>query len=140
MSKQDDEINELNSTVRCKLAPSNIHGIGVFTLRDVKKGEHLYCIPSLPPRWYSVPYGSLSKLFSEIKELILTRWPAIINGSHFVSPNDMTWLITFMNHSNDPNYDVDNDLALKDIKKGEEVVEDYRRMTNYEKVYPFLVK
>ena len=138
MNKQDEQIVKLNSTVKVKLGASKIHGIGIIALRDIKEGEKLHCIPSLTPMWHDLPYGSLSKLFPEIKELILERWPSIINGSHFLSPNDMAWLITYMNHSNDPNYNVDNDLALKDIKVGEEITEDYRRMTNYQKVYPWI--
>src|SRR5574341_1500966 len=98
MSKQEDEIIELNTTVKCKLASSSIHGIGVFAMRDIKKGDKLNCMPNFPPRWYSVPFGSLSKLLPEIKELILQRWPSIVNGSMFVSPNDMGWLCTFINH------------------------------------------
>src|SRR3990167_10339842 len=138
MTKQDIELNELNSTVKCKLAPSSIHGIGVFALRDIAEGEKCYCIPSMSPKWYSVPFGSMRKLFPGIGELILERWPAIVNGSHFMSPNDMGWLITFMNHADNPNYDVDTDSAINDISKGTELTEDYRRMTNYEKVYPWL--
>ena len=119
--KQDEEINELNSTVKVRLAPSKTHGIGVFALVDLKKGDKLHCFPEWYKKglkWYSVPYGSLSKLFPEIRQLVLERWPSIINGSHFLSPNDMSWLITFMNHSNDPNYDSRTDTATKDIKKG----------------------
>ena len=36
---RSEQIMELSSTVKCKLAPSNIHGIGVFAIRDIKKGE-----------------------------------------------------------------------------------------------------
>ena len=138
MTEQDEQIMELDSTVRCKLAPSSISGIGVFAIQDIKKGEKLYCIPSLSLKWYSLSYGSFGKLFSPVRELILERWPSIINGSHFVSPNDMVWLITFMNHSETPNYNVDTDTALQDIKAGEEVTENYKLMTNYQKIYPWL--
>src|SRR3990167_10055196 len=135
---QDKQIATLNSIVKLKLAPSKIQGIGVFAIMDIKKGEPAFCLPSMTPRWFSVPYGSLSKLLPEIKELILERWPSIINGSHFLSPNDMTWMITYMNHSEDPNYDNHNDIALRDIKCGEELTEDYRTMDNYSQIYPWI--
>ena len=138
MTGQELQILELNSTVKCKIAPSKIHGVGVFAIMDIPKGQKAYCIPTFRPKWYSLPYGSLNKLFPEIKELVLERWPSIINGSHFLSPNDMVALITFMNHSDTPNYNVYTDTAIKDIKKGEEVLEDYRLMDNADKIYSFL--
>ena len=135
---KDTQINSLNETVVCKIAPSPIHGLGVFTIRDVAKGKKLHCIPSLHPPWYDLTYADLGKLFPEVRELVLARWPSIIHGSHFLSPNQMALLITFMNHSDTPNYEVDTDTALRDIKAGEEVTEDYRRMKDYKKVYPWL--
>lgn len=134
----DEQIDELNTQVRCKLGVSAIHGIGVFAIRDIPKGERCYCTPQVIPRFYKVPFGSLGKLYPEVKELVLARWASIVNGSIFQSPNDDAGLLFFMNHSDDPNYDVVSDIALKDIKAGEEVVEDYRYMKNWEQVYPWL--
>jgi len=135
MNEQD--IIELNSTVKVKLAPSQIHGIGIIALRDIEKGEKIHCIPR-EPKWYKIPYGSLGKLFPEIKELILERWGSIVNGSHFHSPNDDQWLILFMNHSDNPNYDKITDSATEDIRKGEEITSNYRLMENYQKAFPWL--
>lgn len=135
---KEDQITELNDTVRCKLGVSKIHGIGVIALRDIQKGERCYITPNVIPKFYNIPFGSLSKLFPEIKELVLWRWASVVNGSIFCSPNDDQSLLMFMNHSSKPNYDVVRDIALKNIKKGEEVLEDYRAMQNYELAYPDL--
>lgn len=135
---KDQQIAELNSEVKCVVGPSKIHGVGVFAIRDIIKGDRAYCRPNIKRRFYNVSYGSLNKLFPEIKEIILARWPSIINGSVFQHPNDDLWLLLFMNHSNNPNYDVMTDLALTDIRKGQEVVEDYRTMENAKKVYSWL--
>ena len=135
---QEEQIVFLNSTVKCKLGASSIHGIGVFALFDIPKGQKLYCFPDPKIEWFNIPYGSLNKLLPEIKELVLERWPSIVNGSHFLSPNEMAWLVTFMNHSENPNYSLDTDSATRDIKRGEEVTEDYRKMINCEKIYPWL--
>lgn len=139
LSKQD-QILELNSEVKCTLASSKIHGIGIFALRDIKKGERCYITPNVIPKFYNIPYGSLSKLLPEIKELILQRWASVANGSIFQSPNDDAGLLFFCNHSSNPNYDVVSDTALKNIKKGEEVLEDYRAMQNWKLAYPDLEK
>ena len=138
MNKQELQIFTLNNEMKTKLAPSPIHGIGVFTMRSIKAGEKLHCIPSVNPQWYTLPYASLTKLFPEVRELILQRWPSVINGSAFLSPNDTQWLVTYINHHDDPNYEVATDTALKDIKVGEELTEDYRLMKNYEQIFPWL--
>ena len=136
---KDQQIDELNSEVRCRLGVSEVHGIGVFTIRDIKKGDRLYCVPNMVPRFYNVSFGSLSKLFPEIKNLILDRWASVVNGSLFCSPNDDAHLLMFINHSpnrEEINYDVVSDTALKDIPKDTELFEDYRVMDNWEKVRP----
>ena len=135
---QEEQIIELNSIVKCKLGVSKIQGVGVFAITDIKKGNPLYLFPSPNPKWYSVSFGSMSKLFPEVRELILGQWASIVNGSHFLSPNDSCWMIVYVNHSNDPNYQVNGDFAIRDIEKGEEITSDYRLMTNAEKVFKFL--
>lgn len=116
-------IEELNETVKCKLAPSKIHGIGVFAIRDIKQGERMFCRGMPNTRWYKLE--SLEGLIPEVKKLIRQRWALAEEGQPFQSPNDDARLISFMNHSDTPNYDKYNDTALEDIKKGEEVLEDY---------------
>ena len=134
----ESQIQELNETVKCHIKPSPIDGIGVYSLRDIKKGEKCYVIPEEARKWYSIPHDRFNELRPEVAELIMTRWPSIILGSLFVSPNDMVWLITYMNHSSTPNFDVDTDSALRDIGQGEELFEDYRLMKNYKEIYKWL--
>lgn len=143
MNNQEQQIIELNSTVKVRLAPSNIHGVGVFAIMDIKAGERCYCFPLYTERkWYSIPWGSLNKLFPEIKELVTSQWASIVNGSRFLSPNDVAWPICFMNHEPSPlaNYEVKTDTALRDISKGDELTEDYCLMLNGNKVFPDLCK
>ncbi len=135
---KDQQIAELNHEVRCRLAPSPIHGVGVFSIRDINKGDRLYCTPNLIPKFYNIPYGSLSKLFPEIREIVLERWASVVNGSIFQSPNDDAGLLFFVNHDENPNYDVVTDTALRDIPKNSELFEDYRMMENWQKVYSWI--
>ena len=130
------QLLELDNEVKCKLGVSSVHGVGVFAMRDIPHGERCYCTPRMIPRFYTIPFGSLSKLFPEVKELILQRWASVVNHSLFCSPNDDAHLLMFVNHSTDPNYDVVSDTALKDIRKGEELFENYRMMDNWMKVRP----
>ena len=137
---RDQQIQELNSTVKCKLGVSKVHGVGVIAIYRIAKGERCYVTPNIQPKFYDIPYGSLGKLFPEIRELVLARWASIVNGSVFQSPNDDQCLLMFMNHNSEPNYDVVSDTALKNIKQGEELLEDYRAMTNWQLAYPDLEK
>lgn len=135
----EEQIKELNEEIRCHIKPSSIHGIGVFALRDIKKGEKLYLVPNRVPKWYSIPFDKLDELRPEIKEVVLARWPSIVNGSMFRSPLDDVWMASFINHGgNNSNYDIDHDVALIDIPIFTEVLEDYTKMSNYDKVYVWL--
>lgn len=137
---KDQQILELNSTVKCKLGVSSIDGIGVFAIRDISAGERCYITPRVTHKFYNIPYGSLSKLYPEVRKLVMQRWSSIVNGSVFQSPNDDAGLLFFCNHSPVPNYDVVTDTALKNIKKGDEMLEDYRMMSNWLLAYPDLGK
>ncbi len=119
----DDHIKYLNDTVLCTLKPSSIHGIGVFALKDIKKDDNLYCTASESPMWYKLPLNRLKDLRPEVLALILDRWPQITEGRPFKSPNDDANLMSFMNHSDSPNSC--EGLAIRDIKAGEEITEDY---------------
>ena len=116
-------IETLNDQVKCKIGVSKIEGVGVIAIRDIEKGERLYC--QSYKREY-INLKSLDGLRAEVKELIQQRWPLAEKGTMFLSPNDDARLVSFMNHSSDNfNYDPVEDMATKDIKKGEEVTEDY---------------
>src|SRR3990167_5200909 len=132
MNRQEQEIIKLNSEVKANLGVSRIHGIGVVAIRSIAKGDKLYA--DRMPNIYQIPYGSISKLFPEVKKIILERWPSIVNGSKFIYPDAR--LVSFMNHSDSPNYDPITDTAICAIMEGEEITEDYKLMPNWEKVWP----
>lgn len=127
-------IKLLNDIVKVRIAPSSIHGVGVFAMRDLKKGEQMEL--DAIPHMFDIPYSKLGELNKEARELILSHWPNIINGSHFLYP--VTKMTAFMNHSESPNYDAQTDKMLKNVKKGEELTEDYKKIPQYEKVFPWL--
>src|SRR3990167_10181445 len=128
----NEQIAYLNSVVKVKIGPSKIHGVGIIAIVAIKKGQRLYLKPNLNPQWFTLSLSNLSKLYPEVKELILQQWASVVNGSHFLAPNDSCWMILYMNHGEgeDENYDVATDMAIKDIPKGMEVFENYKRMDN----------
>lgn len=133
--QQLNAVKMLNELVKIKIAPSAIHGVGVVAMRNIKQGEKLYADAQY--QVLDVPYKDFKKLRPEIAEYILGRWAPIVNGSHFIYPDSK--MIAFMNHSDEFNYDAKNDVALRDIKEGEEVTENYRDIENFDKVFPWLV-
>jgi SET domain-containing protein len=130
------QIDELNTYVKTRIAPSPIHGVGVFAIHDIAKGTKLYT--DMIPKMYNLPYKEFRNLFPTVRKLILERWPQIVNGSAFAYPD--TRIQAFMNHSDDPNYDAVCDITLRDIKSGQEVTEDYTKIEGCEKVHDWLTK
>lgn len=134
--QHENAVKMLNELVKVKIAPSTVHGVGMFALRDLKKGEKLYA--NAQYQALDIPYKMFKKLRPEIAQEILGRWPQIVNGSHFIYPDSN--FVAFCNHSDTPNYDAVKDVALEDIPQGTEIFEDYRVIPNYKKVYKWLDK
>ena len=129
MTNDSPKTKELNDTVWCTLGVSKIHGIGVIALRNIPKGTTLHCKGD--NNLYEIPYTEFHKIKPEIRDLILQRHPMVRKGHPFLSPNGDARMISFMNHSDEPNYSKYTDTALKDIRKGEEITEDYGEFSQY---------
>ena len=130
------QVDELNTWVKTYIAPSKIHGVGVFALRDIPKGQKLYA--DIVTKVYPLPYKEFRNLFPEVRKYIIERWPLVATGkSYFLFPE--TKIVAFMNHQEDCNYDAVNDIMLKDVKVGEEITEDYKKIKGWEKVFTFLL-
>lgn len=132
--KWNQSIKLLNDIVKIRIGVSSIHGVGIIAMRDMKKGEKLYS--DAIPHALDLPYSKFKKLRPEVAEIILSHWPNIINGSHFLYP--VTKMNAFMNHSDTPNYIQKADELLCDVKKGDEITVNYRDCENYQKVFKWL--
>ena len=126
------QITYLNTITKTRIAPSKIHGVGIFAIRNLEAGEKLHADEF--PKHYLIPFNAVDKLLPEVKELIVEQWPQIANNQPFMWPT--TRLQAFMNHSRDANYDARRDVMLKDIKAGEEIFEDYQHIEGWQKVWP----
>lgn len=132
--KWKQAIDVLNDSVILKLAPSDVHGIGLFAMRDIKKDTNLYT--DAIPRAFDLPYKKFSKLRPDVREELVSHWPRISEDKAFLYPDCKR--SSYINHSDNPNYDLDTDQAIKDIKAGEEILADYKKIPNYKKVYTFI--
>lgn len=132
--KLKNAVKLLNELVAVQIQPSPIHGVGVFAIRNIKKGKPLNL--DAIPHAFDVPYLMFNELKPKVREILLGHWPQIVNGSHFLYP--VTKMTAFLNHSDNPNYDAKADKTLRDIKEGEEITEDYRKIENYDKIFDWL--
>ena len=127
-------IDLLNDIIKVRIAPSPIHRVGVFAMRDIPKGKHLEL--DAVPHAFDVPFKDFKKLLPEAREILLSQFPQIVNGSHFLYP--VTKMNAYLNHSDKPNYDNIKDLTLKKIKAGEEITEDYKLIDGWDKIFTWL--
>ena len=122
-----ERIGELNNTVWATLKPSLIQGIGVFAIRDIPKGTKItdHSVYDDPKEIFAIHVKDFDKIEPSIRKLILDRYmfPEEANVLCFYSPNRDANLRSFMNYAEDPN--TDGEYALRDIKEGEEITEDY---------------
>lgn len=132
--KYKEAIQVLNDIVNVRIGPSEIDGVGIFALKDIKKGTKLQL--DAIPHMFDLPFDHFDKLNPEVQEILLGHFPQIVNGSHFMYP--VTKFTAYLNHSDNPNYDAKEDKTLRKIKAGEEITEDYRKIEGYEKIYSWL--
>ena len=98
------------------ISKSKLHGKGIFTSKDVKKNETLFIIKG-----------------KKINFLINNRTEANKAGLNWIGYDKNTWIDPisyglYINHSCNPNSAIEGRLkvvALKDIKKDEELTFDY---------------
>ena len=133
--KTDEAIKLLNEVVRIKLAPSPVHGVGVFAMRDINKNTKLD-LDALPHA-FDVPYKKFKELRPEIAEYLIGQWPRIVGNQPFLYPD--TKRSSYVNHNSLSNYDPDTDKTTEKIKKGQEVFADYRKIEGWQTAYPWLV-
>lgn len=110
------------------LGPSAIHGIGCFADRDIKKDETVRIWDGEDSRW--IP---LARAHASPQARLIKRF-GIRNQGGYWAPKDFLRISTgwYMNHAADANLGSDDEdvtyHALRDIKVGEELTIDYRRM------------
>lgn len=120
--------------VYCRLAPSKIDGVGIFAIKNIPKGTNPFkgsymCTDAIT--------CDPSKIESEtIRKMLHDRFPRYKNPLESsdsknkqiipMFPNQLSW-IDFLNYSDTPNIellDTGEWITIRDIKEGEELLED----------------
>ena len=139
----NDAYNYIKNCIFVKLKPSNISGIGVFALRNIKKETLLFNLWEGETGFYPISQQQLEmldeELRSHIRDLFLfsSDFPVdtniyvkLTNGCHWIYTNPY-YFVNSGYYEKKSNIDKDTMMSIRDIKKGEEILSNYQR---YEKM------
>ena len=109
-----------------RLAPSKIHGVGVFAIGNIKKGVYIFYGDDEKLIW--IHRSKLRNLPRPLKRLYDDF--CVVKGDQYVCPKNFNQLTVawYLNNSDNPNVAIDknyNFYALRNIQKGEELTTDY---------------
>jgi uncharacterized protein len=140
-------VNHIRNKCKCKLSfphdgvytrlqCSKVHGIGVFAIRDIPKGTNIFSNDDSEMVW--VDEADIRNISSELKKLY-DDFCVIKNGKYGCPKNfNMLTVGWYLNKSKEnPNVRCTNDydfIALRDIKKGEELTVDYSTYSESPKI------
>lgn len=128
----EDVMYHLKNNIKTKLGVSPIHGVGVFAIKNIKISEQVF------PEWdketgvYIIPNDRLSEIPKEVLELLDMYFIneecgykviRLIKGLNFLS-NNFSYCNSSYKTNQEPNI-TNYGIALKSIKKGEEILEYY---------------
>jgi uncharacterized protein len=108
--------------VETYVAPSAIHGMGVFAAEPLKAGTRVWVFNAVIDQ--EITPAELEMLPDVARRIALSRGFASSDGRTILSRDNGV----FLNHSDEPNTQVDEEgsVAARDIAMGEELTEDYR--------------
>ena len=124
----------LNTSIKSYQRVSSLHGIGLFALIDIQKGEYLFPLWEGKTDWYKIKFGESKKLPREVLSYILRSFANVIEDDNsdirFRLVKDTNFLFTnplCLLNSKEENGNVDSQhgIALVDIKKDEELYGNY---------------
>ena len=142
-------LRALKHTVYCRIAVSDIHGIGVKAIRNIPAGIDPFISFVQNKKYIFLQDEDLKSLPKNIRCYIKdyyikteNGYPVLLQGLNDVS------IFGYMNHSATPNIGLYPDkqdelckfVSLKNIKKGEELLWDYRHsgVENLTQQFPFI--
>lgn len=127
--KKEKLLHELHYQTFATLKPSGLHGIGVFAIQDIKKGERKI-FSEHESEWIEVSKEEVDALPKHARDLVENH--CLFNETHYYIPEygfKMFDLAVYLNHADQPNLVSINDgeffEATRDIFIGEELLIDY---------------
>jgi uncharacterized protein len=113
--------------VKCRIAPSIIHGLGLFAVEYISAGTIIWQFDSRIDTVYSLEdYLDLR----EDQRMALRHYAYVSDDKSFILCGDHA---VFMNHQDNPNTiesyntsDYGEDIAIRDIQIGDELTTNYK--------------
>lgn len=127
-------LDYLRNCIKTDIAPSPIHGIGTFALRDMEVGEEVFIKWDGDTRVHTLTYSEFDTLPFYTQKLILKSyenkrneypviWFRLFKGSYFNLSNP--WAYTNTAEENG-NVDSEKRIVIKPIKAGNEILGTYK--------------
>lgn len=118
--------------VYCRLAPSPIHGVGIFAIRKIPLGCNPFNNSFQAQEAIIIKKDKISD--PEILRLLHDQHPTADPNEQIVSnwPNQLIWT-NYLNYSDEPNIELKINgewETLRQIEIGEELLEDPKRLNN----------
>jgi hypothetical protein len=137
MDITEEVIKHLTYNIKTKIAISDIDGVGVFAIRDIKKGEDVFPIWEHDTGIYVIPNDRLNEIPTEVLKLLDMYFINEDCGYKvirlFKGFNLTFHGFSYCNSAYNTEYtqNITNDgVALRDIKAGEEILEWYHKNIN----------
>lgn len=139
MDITEEVIKHLTHNIKTKIGVSSIDGVGVFTIKDIQKGEVIFPIWEYDTGIYLIPNDRLNEIPNEVLELLDMYFInedcgykviRLFKGFNFTFHG-----FSYCNSAYNTEYtqNISNDgIALMDIKAGEEILEWYHKNINLE--------
>ena len=124
----------LNTSVKSYQRTSKVHGVGLFALVDIKKGEQVFPIWKGETGWYKIKFGESKQLPKEVLSYILRSYGNnIVNDNYelrFKLTKDCNFLFSeplclINTQFEEGNVDSKTGIAIKEINKDEEIFGNY---------------
>jgi SET domain-containing protein len=129
--KRAELVRRVLADCYCRLAPSTIHGIGVFAIRDIPRGKNPFNTISKysRPGYVRMTSAELDALPPKLHEMIHALFVPT-DGEMWLPScgTNVVYLNTYLNHSTEPNLRTKDGFrftALRKISEGEELTVDY---------------
>ena len=132
-------IQHLKDNIKTQIGVSNIDGVGVFAIKDIKKDEQVFPIWQGKSGIYVIPNNELNEIPSEVLKLLEKYFIndecgfkiiRLFNGFNFLFHATAFCNSAYPSKEN-TNIDI-NGIALRNIMAGEEILEWYTENINLE--------